>query len=146
MVIVSSQSKQSSKVALKAHSGGMCLMQTPYYHVCGHYGAPAIAPHGRCARAEGISGACWEEKHIGIETVEETCGNCRRIATDATIDGNSSSTGPVDINKFNELVKLHKETCDLRYCSRFLAPVQITNTKYSASEASQPSDHPRPKP
>ncbi|THV91336.1 hypothetical protein D6D17_04744 [Aureobasidium pullulans] len=107
----------------------MCLMQTPYYHVCGHYGAPAVAPHGRCARAEGISGACWEEKHIGIETVEETCGNCKRIATDATIDGNSSSTGPIDINKFNELVKLHKETCDLR-----------------ASEASQPSDHPRPKP
>ncbi|KAI4748306.1 hypothetical protein E4T50_01341 [Aureobasidium sp. EXF-12298] len=93
----------------------MCFVQTPYYHLCGHYGRPAPAPHGRCARAERTQGACWEPQDIGIRTLETICTNCERVLKiSETHQLDTSNFGPVDCHKFNRLVKLYKQTCDRR--------------------------------
>ncbi|CAD0093356.1 unnamed protein product [Aureobasidium vineae] len=43
------------------------------------------------------------------------CTNCERFAKTAEIHQHDTSTiGPVDVGKFNQLVKLHKQTCDRR--------------------------------
>lgn len=95
----------------------MCFVQTPYYHLCGHYGRPVFAPHGRCARAERSPGACWEPQDIGVSSREAMCGNCERwLRVPETDQINTSKVGPVDCHKFNQLVKLHKQICDRRYC------------------------------
>jgi hypothetical protein len=96
----------------------MCLVETPYYHLCGHYGRYVVALNGRCARAEHISGPCWEPEDIGIRTVEALCVNCEcTMNIPETYQLDTSRVGPGDCDKFNQLVKLHKQTCDLRYCS-----------------------------
>ncbi|CAD0112897.1 unnamed protein product, partial [Aureobasidium uvarum] len=89
----------------------MCLVHTPYYHLCGHYGPRVVAPNGRCARAERTPGACWEPQDIGIRPLEAMCTGCERITKTAEIHQHDTSTlGPVDVGKFNQLVKLHKQT------------------------------------
>jgi hypothetical protein len=114
----------------------MCFVQTPYYHLCGHYGRQVVAPHGRCARAERTPGACWEPQDIGIRTIEAMCINCERPVTIS----DSHQVGPVDCHKFNQLVKLHKQTCDRRYCYMlFILALSPADNKYSASEASNSS-------
>jgi hypothetical protein len=114
----------------------MCFVQTPYYHLCGHYGRQVVAPHGRCARAERTPGACWEPQDIGIRTVEAMCINCERPVTIS----DSNQVGPVDCHKFNQLVKLHKQTCDRRYCYLlFVLLLFPADNGYSASEASNSS-------
>jgi hypothetical protein len=94
----------------------MCLVQNPYYHLCGHYGRQVVAPNGRCARADHAPGPCWEPEDIGVTTIESMCINCgRTVKISETRQLETSRVGPVDCNKFNQLVKLHKQTCDRRY-------------------------------
>lgn len=116
----------------------MCLVQTPYYHLCGHYGRPLIAPNGRCARAERLPGACWEPQDIGVSSQEAMCGNCERwLRVTDTEQSETTRIGPVDCHKFNQLVKLHKQTCDRRYCPLLSAlSLSPADDKHSASEAS----------
>lgn len=93
----------------------MCFVLTPYYHLCGHYGHPVVAPHGRCARAEQTSGTCSETHDIGIKTVEAKCVDCERMVNSTIIRHPlTARVGPVDCQKFNQLVKLHKQTFDRR--------------------------------
>ncbi|KAG9673624.1 hypothetical protein KCU95_g16757, partial [Aureobasidium melanogenum] len=93
----------------------MCLVQTPYYRLCGHYGRPLIALNGRCARAERLPGACWEPQDIGVSSREAMCGNCERwLRVTDTEQSETTRIGPVDCHKFNQLVKLHRQTCDRR--------------------------------
>lgn len=106
----------------------MCLVQSPYYSHCGHWGAQIIATHGRCARAEHILGACWEPEDIGVTTVDELCAQCKRFSHGYTrprpVSTNLDAVcgllgshdlasapvapvapaGPVDVKKFNKLV------------------------------------------
>lgn len=120
----------------------MCLVITPYYHLCGHYGRPMVAPNGRCARAEHTPGACWEAQDIGIKTIEGKCINCERLSTTTVIHHPVTvRTGPVDCQQFNLLVKLHKQTFDRRrYCPRLSAlPMSPAYIEHSASLASIPS-------
>jgi hypothetical protein len=106
----------------------MCLVQSPYFRLCGHYGRYVVAPSGRCARAEHISGPCWEPEDIGIRTIESMCVNCERTITiPETHQPDPSRVGPVDCDKFNLLVKLHKQTCDRRYSS-FLSTLSLSST------------------
>jgi hypothetical protein len=121
--------------------GAMCLVQTPYYHLCGHDGRPMVAPNGRCARAEHTPGACWEPQDTGIKTVETRCINCERFVK---IPENqqiaASRVGPVDCHKFNQLIKQHKQTCDRRYCPILFAPsTSPADNEHSASVTSIPS-------
>jgi hypothetical protein len=52
--------------------------------------------------------------------------------------GNPST--PVDCNKFNQLVKLHKQACDRRYCHLLFTLLLFSaDNGYSASEASNSS-------
>ncbi|KAI5207863.1 hypothetical protein E4T39_01806 [Aureobasidium subglaciale] len=90
----------------------MCVVQTPYYHECGHYGPPTVARNGRCARAEHLPGPCWETEDNGIRTIEAICLRCERIANDTANHAplSTTNTSPIDVSKFNDLVKLHKET------------------------------------
>lgn len=116
----------------------MCFVLTPYYHLCGHYGRPILTTYGRCARAERLAGACWDPQDIGIRTLETMCINCERwLGNSETDQINTSNVGPVDCHKFNQLVKLHRQTCDRRYCSGLsaLSP-SYTDNKCSASSAS----------
>jgi hypothetical protein len=119
----------------------MCLVQTPYYHLCGHYGRPLVAPNGRCARAEHTPGPCWEPQDIGIRTIESMCISCvRTVSILETHQPDPSSVGPVDCNKFNQLVKLHKQTCDRRYSPMLFTPfLSLANCSGSASETSSRS-------
>jgi hypothetical protein len=126
----------STPELLNGHT--MCLVQSPYYHLCGHYGRYVVAPNGRCARAEHISGPCWEPEDIGIRTIESMCINCERVSIiPDTHQPDASRVGPVDCDKFNQLVKLHKQTCDRRYSS---SPSKLslssTDNGDSASEVS----------
>ncbi|KAI5239234.1 hypothetical protein E4T42_08759 [Aureobasidium subglaciale] len=90
----------------------MCVVQTPYYHECGHYGPPTVARNGRCARAEHLPGPCYETDDNGIRPIEAMCPTCERIANDTSSHARPSTTdtGPVNVSKFNDLVKLHKDT------------------------------------
>jgi hypothetical protein len=119
----------------------MCFVQTPYYHLCGHYGRQVVAPHGRCARAEHTPGACWEPQDIGVRTVEAMCLNCERSVKISGIHQlDTTGVGPVDCHKFNQLVKLHKQTCDRRYCLMlFTLSLSPADNGSSASEASNSS-------
>lgn len=124
-----------------AQRGAMCFVQTPYYHLCGHYGRPIFAPHGRCARAEHSQGACWEPQDIGVSSREAMCGNCERwLRAPETDQINTSNVGPVDCHKFNQLVKLHKQICDRRYCSLMLksALPSADNDAVRAQQAALP--------
>lgn len=128
---------------LLARGGGgvMCLVQTPYYHLCGHYGRPVVAPNGRCARAEHTPGACWEPQDIGIKAVETRCINCERfVKIPETQQIAASRVGPVDCHKFNQLIKQHKQTCDRRYCPiLFALSMSPADNECSASVTSVPS-------
>jgi len=101
-----------------------------------------VTPYGRCARAEHTPGACWETQDIGIKTVEEKCIDCERLSTTTVIHHPVTvRTRPVDCQKFNLLVRLHKQTFDRRrYCPRLFAlPMPPAYIEHSASLASIPS-------
>ncbi|KAI5274405.1 hypothetical protein E4T47_02507 [Aureobasidium subglaciale] len=118
----------------------MCVVQTPYYHDCDHYGPPTVARNGRCARAEHLPGPCYETDDNGIRTIEAMCSTCESIANDTSSHTRPSTTdtGPVNVSKFNDLVKLHKDTFAHQYCFRCPCSQSSTDTGPSESDTSNP--------
>jgi hypothetical protein len=141
LLLHSRSATTTPEILARGGGGAMCLVQTPYYHLCGHYGRPVVAPNGRCARAEHTPGACWEPQDIGIKTVETRCINCERfVKIPETQQIAASRVGPVDCHKFNQLIKQHKQTCDRRrYCPiLFALSMSPAENEYSTSVTSIP--------
>lgn len=109
-------------------------------------------PRGRCARAERTVGPCWETSDAGIKTLDHSCPSCTRmmqqdvLMSDTALSANdapgeshdlTAKRGlPVDVNKFNNLVRLHKQTCDRRYIDLPLCISNCTAANIITAQAS----------